>query len=154
MINTYEYRGAYCTMTMIVLLAIPLELPPNAPARARGFTSFLDGLPEYLSRCTFSCSKLWAIYLSRNQAKRSKVVYLVPHKLKLMAHMCSVYLHVCAFSDPHTKLSRSTLKPATKQRTVFADDYKVSQFTTANILALCATIRTRRRLLWADKQAC
>lgn len=46
-----DVRGAYCTMTIISLLAIPLELPPNAPARASGFTSFLDGLPEYLSRC-------------------------------------------------------------------------------------------------------
>ena len=51
-INTYKYSGAYCAMTIVALLAIPLELPPNAPARASGFTSFLDGLPEYLSRCT------------------------------------------------------------------------------------------------------
>lgn len=51
-VNAYKDRGAYCTMTMISLLAIPLELPPSAPARASGFTSFLDGLPEYLSRCT------------------------------------------------------------------------------------------------------
>lgn len=43
--------GAYCSMTIISLLALPLELPPNAPTRAHGFTSFLDGLPEYLSRC-------------------------------------------------------------------------------------------------------
>ena len=50
-VNAYKCSGAYCTMTMISLLAIPLELPPNAPTRARGFTSFLDGLPEYLSRC-------------------------------------------------------------------------------------------------------
>lgn len=55
MVNAYEYSGAYCTMTIISLLALPLELPPNAPARASGFTSFLDGLPEYLSRCTISC---------------------------------------------------------------------------------------------------
>lgn len=61
-INAYDYRGAYCTMTIIVLLAIPLDLPPNAPARASGFTSFLDGLPEYLSRCKVSCSNLCAIY--------------------------------------------------------------------------------------------
>ncbi|KAM0794710.1 CaaX farnesyltransferase beta subunit Ram1 [Usnea florida] len=46
-----DVRGAYCAMTIISLLAIPLELPPNAPSRVTGFTSFLDGLPEYLSRC-------------------------------------------------------------------------------------------------------
>ena len=55
-INAYNYSGAYCAMTIISLLAIPLELPPNAPSRATGFTSFLDGLPEYLSRCTNACS--------------------------------------------------------------------------------------------------
>ena len=38
-------------MVMISLLALPLELPLDAPARARGLTSFVDGLPEYLSRC-------------------------------------------------------------------------------------------------------
>ncbi len=38
-------------MVMISLLALPLELPPDAPARAKGLTTFLDGLPEYLSRC-------------------------------------------------------------------------------------------------------
>ena len=57
-LNAYGYSGAYCTMTIISLLAIPLELPPNAPARSSGFTSFLDGLPEYLSRCTNGCSPL------------------------------------------------------------------------------------------------
>ena len=42
--------GAYCSMVIISLLNIPLELPPNAPSRDQGLTSFLDGLPEYLSR--------------------------------------------------------------------------------------------------------
>lgn len=52
MVNAYEYSGAYCAMTIISLLKIPLELPPNASARTSGFTLFSDGLPEYLSRCT------------------------------------------------------------------------------------------------------
>lgn len=46
-----DVRGAYCAMTIISLLKIPLELPPNASARTSGFTLFSDGLPEYLSRC-------------------------------------------------------------------------------------------------------
>lgn len=45
-------RGAYCAMVMIALLDIPLELPPDAPARQFGLDSFTSGLPEYLSRCT------------------------------------------------------------------------------------------------------
>lgn len=49
----YNHRGAYCSMTMLSLLALPLELPPNAPARAKGLCTFLDGLPEYLSRCPY-----------------------------------------------------------------------------------------------------
>ena len=51
-IKSYDSSGAYCAMVVISLLALPTELPPNAPARAQGFASFLDGLPEYLSRCT------------------------------------------------------------------------------------------------------
>ena len=46
-----DVRGAYCAMVMISLLQLPLELPPDAPARAKGLTTLLDGLPEYLSRC-------------------------------------------------------------------------------------------------------
>lgn len=46
-----DVRGAYCSMVIISLLALPLELPPNAPTRTNGFITFLDGLPEYLSRC-------------------------------------------------------------------------------------------------------
>lgn len=44
-------RGAYCAMVMVSLLALPPELPHSAPARRAGLTSFVDGLPEYLSRC-------------------------------------------------------------------------------------------------------
>ena len=46
-----DVRGAYCSMVMISLLSLPLELPPDAPARAEGLATFVDGLPEYLSRC-------------------------------------------------------------------------------------------------------
>ena len=46
-------RGAYCSMTMISLLGLPLDLPSNAPASADGLTSFMSGLPEYLSRCLY-----------------------------------------------------------------------------------------------------
>lgn len=38
-------------MVTISLLNLPLELPPEAEARKYGLRTFLDGLPEYLSRC-------------------------------------------------------------------------------------------------------
>jgi protein farnesyltransferase subunit beta len=38
-------------MVIIALLDLPLELPPDAEARSYGFNTFIDGLPEYLSRC-------------------------------------------------------------------------------------------------------
>ncbi len=44
-------RGAYCSMTIISLLKLPLELPPSAPIKGNGLASFADNLPEYLSRC-------------------------------------------------------------------------------------------------------
>ena len=38
-------------MVLISLLELPLELPLDAPARDHGLTTFVEGLPEYLSRC-------------------------------------------------------------------------------------------------------
>ncbi|KAI5362015.1 Putative terpenoid cyclases/protein prenyltransferase alpha-alpha toroid [Septoria linicola] len=46
-----DIRGAYCAMTAITLLNLPLELPPDAPARQAGLTSFLDGLGEWVGKC-------------------------------------------------------------------------------------------------------
>ncbi|EYE99877.1 CAAX farnesyltransferase subunit beta RAM1 [Aspergillus ruber CBS 135680] len=46
-----DVRGAYCAMVVISLLDLPLELPPDAPARQHGLETFTSGLPEYLSRC-------------------------------------------------------------------------------------------------------
>ena len=46
-----DVRGAYCALVVIALLAIPLDLPADAPARQKGLASLVDGLPEYLSRC-------------------------------------------------------------------------------------------------------
>ena len=43
--------GAYSAMVMISLLGLPLELPQESPVRATGMTSFLDKLPQWLSRC-------------------------------------------------------------------------------------------------------
>ena len=47
------YRGAYCSMVMISLLALPLELPLQALSRLSGLKLFSDGLAEYLSRCAY-----------------------------------------------------------------------------------------------------
>lgn len=46
-----DIRGAYCAMTIITLLNLPLKLPDDAPARQHGLTSFLDGLGEWIGRC-------------------------------------------------------------------------------------------------------
>ncbi|KAK3054041.1 CAAX farnesyltransferase (FTase) subunit beta [Extremus antarcticus] len=46
-----DIRGAYCAMTIITLLNLPLELPPDASARSAGLTSFTDRLGEWVGRC-------------------------------------------------------------------------------------------------------
>jgi protein farnesyltransferase subunit beta len=38
-------------MVIISLLDLPLGLPQEAEARRHGLQNFMDGLPEYLSRC-------------------------------------------------------------------------------------------------------
>lgn len=46
-----DIRGAYCAMTIITLLNLPMTLPPDAPARRSGLTTFLDQLGEWAGRC-------------------------------------------------------------------------------------------------------
>jgi protein farnesyltransferase subunit beta len=46
-----DIRGAYCAATIISLLNLPLELPPDAPARRAGLKLFTDGLGEWVGRC-------------------------------------------------------------------------------------------------------
>ncbi|KAJ6032709.1 hypothetical protein N7540_003441 [Penicillium herquei] len=46
-----DVRGAYCAMAIITLLDLPVELPPDSPARNAGLHKLTDGLAQYLSRC-------------------------------------------------------------------------------------------------------
>ncbi|KAK5173994.1 CAAX farnesyltransferase (FTase) subunit beta [Saxophila tyrrhenica] len=46
-----DIRGAYCAMTIITLLNLPLDLPPDAPARKADLTTFTDRLGEWVGRC-------------------------------------------------------------------------------------------------------
>lgn len=94
-------RGAYCSMTIISLLGLPLDLPPDAPARATGSTSFLSGLPEYLSRC--QCYYAMGQTMKTNfkvQARRLREGFLAHHRPKLMAPMRSALWHACACLGP------------------------------------------------------
>ena len=46
-----DTRGAYCALVVVSLLNLPLQLPPDSPARGAGLRTFNDGLGAYLSRC-------------------------------------------------------------------------------------------------------
>lgn len=46
-----DIRGAYCALTVLSLLNLPLELPDDAPARKHGLTRFTDRLGEWVGRC-------------------------------------------------------------------------------------------------------
>ena len=46
-----DIRGAYCALTILALLNLPLELPQDAPARKDGLQSFTDRLGEWIGRC-------------------------------------------------------------------------------------------------------
>ena len=46
-----DVRGAYCNMTIHVLLNLPLTLPPHSPARTTGLETFVDGLGTWISTC-------------------------------------------------------------------------------------------------------
>ncbi|KAF2233997.1 terpenoid cyclases/Protein prenyltransferase [Viridothelium virens] len=46
-----DMRGAYCAMTIISLLNLPLALPSGSPARVKGDETFLTGLMGWISHC-------------------------------------------------------------------------------------------------------
>lgn len=46
-----DCRGAYCSLTIIALLNLPLELPADSPARKAGLQTFTDKLGDWISRC-------------------------------------------------------------------------------------------------------
>jgi len=46
-----DVRGAYCAMTIVNLLNLPLNLPPDSPANITGQETFLHRLGEWIGRC-------------------------------------------------------------------------------------------------------
>lgn len=46
-----DIRGAFCAVVVLSLLNLPLDLPPDAPARLGGRTTFTDGLADWVARC-------------------------------------------------------------------------------------------------------
>ncbi|KAF2785622.1 terpenoid cyclases/Protein prenyltransferase [Melanomma pulvis-pyrius CBS 109.77] len=46
-----DIRGAFCALVIMSLLNLPLELPPDSPARGHGHSTFLDNLGDWVSRC-------------------------------------------------------------------------------------------------------
>ncbi|EOA91881.1 CAAX farnesyltransferase (FTase) subunit beta [Exserohilum turcicum] len=46
-----DIRGAFCAMVILSLTNLPMELPPDAPARNHGLTTFTDKLGDWVSRC-------------------------------------------------------------------------------------------------------
>ncbi|KAL1591694.1 CAAX farnesyltransferase (FTase) subunit beta [Paraconiothyrium brasiliense] len=46
-----DIRGAYCALIVLSLLNLPTSLPPDAPARQHGLTSFLDNLGSWIGKC-------------------------------------------------------------------------------------------------------
>lgn len=81
-------RGAYCAMTVICLLDLPLELPADSPARSHGCDTFLSGLGEWVSRCE-RCCRCWTRYEEANnhQVRLMKAVFpraLIPRHMARM----------------------------------------------------------------------
>ncbi|RMD44458.1 hypothetical protein DV735_g611, partial [Chaetothyriales sp. CBS 134920] len=46
-----DVRGTLCALVIVSLLDLPLELPPDAPARSAGLSTFNDGLGDFIARC-------------------------------------------------------------------------------------------------------
>lgn len=46
-----DIRGAFCAFVVLSLLNLPIDLPPDSPARNHGMTTFVDGLGDWVSKC-------------------------------------------------------------------------------------------------------
>lgn len=46
-----DIRGAFCAVVVLSLLHLPLDLPPESPARKHGLSKFTDGLGDWVSKC-------------------------------------------------------------------------------------------------------
>jgi protein farnesyltransferase subunit beta len=46
-----DIRGAYCSMVLIALLDLPIELPPDSPTKLVDDGTFLTNLENWLTRC-------------------------------------------------------------------------------------------------------
>ena len=84
-------------MVIIALLNLPLELPPESPARIKGDETFLTNLPEWVARCQQPL-----IYPKPNadgtQAKRTKAACPTLPGTKRMVPTHSAHWAACASS--------------------------------------------------------
>ena len=82
-------------MVIIVLLNLPLDLPSDAPARQAGLTSFVDRVPEWISRCEYGLMAYWVTLkgLTIRQVNPTKAVCLQDQTEKPMLHIPTVDWH-------------------------------------------------------------
>jgi hypothetical protein len=96
-------RGAYLSVVLLSLLDLPLELPPHAPARQAGLTTFFDKLPEWLGKCMIMQVCNGCRYADDGQARHTKEVLLVRLEGKLMEDMPSAHSPLYALLDHLTR---------------------------------------------------
>lgn len=144
-------------MVIISLLDLPLELPPDAPARQYGLETFTSGLPEYLSRC----EKLYPHTMVNRaddgflQARHSREECPAVLVRKRTEPMLFVLWRVFAFWTGLKRLSQGKMKinghiyisPLGVLRI-----FQVYGCSPAFVLALRSSIRPRRRICGADQQ--
>lgn len=107
---TFHESGAYCAMTIVSLLDLPISLPSSSPARSSGHETFQDGLIAWIGRCKsyLRACRVVSYSAKRHQVKHMKVDYQVRPEQRLMVHMRSARLRVFAYLTNHT--SRFTSK--------------------------------------------
>ena len=132
-----DVRGAYCSLVIVSLLEIPLDLPRDAPARKAGLKTLVDGLPEYLSRCqTYEGGISGA-----------------PQTEAHGAYAYCALASLCILGPPEEMLQRfAPMIQAWKQ---IADmTVQVSGSPGIDLVAIITAICAGRWLLWANEQTC
>lgn len=125
------HSGAYCSMVLISLLALPLELPSSAPSKIHGLHSFLDGLPEYLSRCALHSALNMAQWLNLGTRPDVRGRHLRSTTKRGSRRICVLCTGMPVYPWPSSpndsKVSRSPVGPATTNA-------KVSRYLDVSIL--------------------
>lgn len=145
--------GAYCAMTIISLLDLPLELPSDVAESLGGMHSFIGELPNYLSRCK-TCLWLVLLYLMLTSLFLGQTFEGgISGSPGVEAHGAYAFCALACLSiigSPEETIPRYEASRRSA-RTSILTMAKAYESPPTPVMAICSTVRPRGRLLWENE---